>query len=66
MTKLQTHKLKKIAQKAVIQGDHKANIILYYSILIDAARDEFTEDNRPTLAGFLKDCHKEALEKMQF
>ena len=52
-----TRKLKKIAKKAVIQGDHQYNIIEYYAVLIKAAKDEFYEDNNITLKTFLEDCH---------
>ena len=54
--------LKNLVRKVVIQGNHKYRITEYNKILIDAARKEFTEDNKPTLNGFLEDCHKDALK----
>lgn len=61
MNKLFTYLLKMICKRIVIQGfDHKRNIVEYYKILHEAATEQFTEDNRPTLDGFLTDCHEEA------
>ncbi len=37
-------------------------IIKYYSILIDAVRKQFSEDNKPSLDSFLTECHENALE----
>jgi len=51
-----------IARKIVVQSHmHKSNIIKYYEIINDAAHNEFTEDNEPTLNGFLTECHAESL-----
>jgi uridine kinase len=61
LTKLQKWLLRRIARRVVIQGSHKRRIIEFYSILIEAAREEFVEDNKPTLDGFLEECHSEAL-----
>ena len=61
MTRFQKWILLKIVKKVVIQGDHRRRIIEFYSFLIDAARREFTEDNKPTLNNFLEECHREAL-----
>lgn len=45
----------------MVQGfDHRQNIIEYYKVMHKAAKEQFTEDNKPTLDGFLTDCHKEA------
>ena len=55
--------LKKIAAKLVIQGySHRANIVAMYSVIINASRKEFSEDNKPTLDYFLEECHIEALQ----
>ena len=55
--------LKRIAKKAVKQSfDHEKNIKLYYKIISDAAREEFKEDNKLSLDGFLKDAHNESLK----
>lgn len=53
--------LKKIAQEAVCQGDHKRKIVKFYTTLIQEARKEFKEDNTYMLDTFLRDCHEEAL-----
>jgi len=53
--------LRRVAKKEVIQGGHQYRIRKMYEVIIDAARIEFNEDNRPTLDGFLEDCHKDAL-----
>jgi hypothetical protein len=59
MTKFKIFLLKWICKAIVIQGPrHKKNIIEYYRILREAARNEFTEDNDATLDEFLNECHK--------
>lgn len=53
--------LRWICRKLVIQGPaHRANIIAYYRIMREAAEQEFSEDNKPTLDAFLRECHDEA------
>lgn len=62
ITSLQIKILTWIAKKIVIQSHHhKSNIITYYKILKDAARDEFSEDNKVTLNSFLTECNEIAL-----
>ena len=51
MTKLQIWIIKKIVKRIVIQGAHRRRIVEFYSLLTDAARKEFTEDNKQTLDG---------------
>ena len=64
MTCFQKCLLKWIAKKIVIQSHlHKANIINYYHILNEAVREQFNEDNKPTLESFLKECHEESLKE---
>ena len=64
ITKLQVRILRWIVRKLVIQShEHQRNITEYYRILVDAAREEFREDNRATLDHFLKECHDTALEE---
>lgn len=59
--------LEKIAKKAVIQGpDHEDNITNMYGIIALAARIEFNEDNKPTFDSFLRDCHQESLNRVQY
>jgi len=36
---------------------------MYYKILGDAARKEFTEDNKITLDSFLSDCFNTSINK---
>ncbi len=55
--------LRKIIKKTVTQGwSHRLRIIEFYRLLIDGARLEFSEDNKPTLDMFLRDCHEEAIK----
>jgi len=61
LTTLQTWLLQRIFKSVVTQGNHRKRIIAVNSILTQAARAEFTEDNKPTLDGFLEECHKESL-----
>ena len=44
---------------------HRARIVAYYRIMLDAAESEFTEDNKPTLDAFLGECHSEANDQRQ-
>jgi len=62
ITKFQMFVLDWVARKIVIQShEHKRNIVQYYKIVADAARDQFREDNRYTLNDFLDECFKESL-----
>lgn len=52
--------LERIFKHTVKQGfDHKTNIIEIYRLLWDAAHNEFTEDNLPTLDAFMTECFEE-------
>lgn len=63
ITNLQLRILHWIAKNIVRQShNHKKNIIDYYRVIADAARDEFTEDNKLTLDDFLKECHEDSLK----
>lgn len=54
--------LRSIAQRLVVQStEHRGDIKKYYGILADAARREFTEENKPSLDGFLRECFEESL-----
>ena len=54
--------LKRIIRREVFQGaTHRRRIFNLYAMLVDAARDEFTEDNKQTLDNFLKEIHQDAL-----
>lgn len=66
MNRLDQWLLKRICKKLVKQGPkHKSRIAQYYKIMADAARQEFYEDNEPTLKGFLDECYEGALEESQ-
>jgi len=62
MSKCELWFMRRVIKKQVIQGDHKRRIFNLYAMIVDAARDEFTEDNKPTLDGFLKEIHQDALD----
>jgi len=62
MNKLYHWLLLIIARRAVIQGNHKHNITEFYKCLYQAAVEEFTEDNKPTLDAFLCECHRLSLQ----
>ena len=55
--------LKRSIKKAVLQGGQDVKIIDLYSMIIKAARNEYTEDNNETIANFLRDLHEIALNK---
>ncbi len=63
ITRFQIYILTWIANKIVIQSsEHRSNVIIYYSVIVKAARRQFTEDNKPTLDAFLTECHRIALD----
>jgi len=64
MNKLERWVLRSITRRAVIQGhDHARNIEEYFSIIVKEAREQFTEDNKPTIDGFLRDRFERSLEE---
>ncbi len=49
--------------RLVTQGPfHKHRITEFYRMVTRAARDQFTEDNKPTLDDFLIECHEDSLD----
>jgi hypothetical protein len=62
MNKFEEWILNRTIRREVIQGNHKRKIFNLYAMIIDAARDEFTEDTKPTLDSFLKEIHQDALD----
>ena len=61
LTKFQQWVLERIARNLVVQGpEHQQNIVQMYRIIYNAAKDQFTEDNKPTLDEFLQECFDEA------
>ena len=54
--------LRRLCSRLVIQGpQHKRNITEYYKAMAEAARKEFSEDNKITLDSFLAECHQDSL-----
>ncbi len=67
MSKSERKTLKRICKRIVIQSpQNKKNITEFYRIMREAAKDEFTEDNRATLEDFLSECYRgyESLESL--
>ena len=63
MTKFEMWFLKRVIRKQVIQSEHHdRRITNLYTMIVDAARKEFYEDNKPTLDDFLKELHQKALD----
>lgn len=56
MTLFEQWFIKRIFAREVIQGDHQQRICNLYKMLREAAMNEFTEDNQPTLDDFLREC----------
>jgi len=55
--------LKNLCDSLVRQGpNHESNIIGYFTKMVHATRKEFTEDNKPVLDIFLRECFEKALE----
>jgi len=61
ITNFQKRILRWICRKLVVQGpNHQGNITEYYKIMVEAAKDQFREDNDPTLQHFLEECQTNA------
>ena len=61
MNSLERWFLKRLCWKLVKQGySHKKLITEYYRYIREAAEEEFTEDNKPTLDHFMTECHEDA------
>jgi len=57
MKKIQLFLLRYICKKLVVQGyQHEKNIINYYKIMRECAKEEFYEDSKSTLDSFLQEC----------
>lgn len=64
ITEDQIKKLRKICKKIIRQSpEHERNIIKYYSIMLEEARDEFNEDNHITVCNFLEECFINSLKQ---
>lgn len=61
MKRLYKSILRYVCERIVLQGPcHRQLIIEYYKTIREAAEKEFTEDNKPTIDYFLKECFDEA------
>lgn len=60
INEIERYFLKRLCKKIVRQGTHRKRIIEYYRIIMDAARKEFTEDNKSTLEDFMLKCFEVA------
>ena len=64
MTKLEQWLVKRIIRKEVVQGyDHDKRITGLYRMVKDACREEFNEDNDPTLHSALTDWFNDSLKE---
>lgn len=56
--------LSNLCEKLVKQGSfHRENIVEYFGIMINATKNEFTEDNQPTVNAFMVECLEEAISR---
>ena len=63
MTPLERLLMMRVIRKEVRQGyDHPARIAALFGLVIEAARDEFTEDNRATSREYLTEWFNHALD----
>ena len=62
MSDFQRWLVRRIALFVVTQGGHKDRIVEFYKILTVAAREQFTEDTKPSLDSFLEECHTLSLK----
>lgn len=60
MNKFERWFLKRLCRKIVTQGEHRRRITEHYKILMEAAREQFTEENKPGLDSFMLECFEEA------
>ena len=57
---------KKIPKQKVIQDhDHDKYVTALFKSIIDACRDEFTEDNLGTLGAFCDECYEKAMQEVR-
>lgn len=65
MTGKERKRLKKIANRIVIQSEcHTDNIVEYFKVMVEAARAEFREDNDTTLDYFLLEQFQNASKQV--
>jgi hypothetical protein len=63
MNKLESFFFRRIVRQEVRQGGHSDRIKAMYSEILSAARDEFYEDNMPTLIFALRELFEESLRE---
>lgn len=62
MNTVERYFVKQLMEREVTQGyDHTKNIRDLFRMICRAAREEFTEDNKPTLDAFLREQFESAL-----
>ena len=61
MNKFELWFMNRIIKKQVKQGEHFVKIVELYSLVVSAAREEFSEDTPQVLTQFLNCAHEDAL-----
>ena len=64
MNKFEMWMLRRILGKIVMQGGQKKKITRLYGLILEAAKSEYYEDNKPTLRAFMEECHNDAADMM--
>ena len=66
MTSIESWFLNRLLKREVTQGyRHQNNIRNLYRLIYGAAKEEFCEDNNPTLEDFLTEQYEEALKEIR-
>ena len=64
-SKIALYLLRVISKELVVQGPHnKENIVVYYAVMVEAARKEYREETNPGLISFLEECHDDAIKEV--
>jgi len=65
ITAWEAMRLRKIASRLTTQShEHERNIVKYFEIMCESAKEEFREDGPRTLNGFLRECFEKALPRI--
>ena len=64
MNKFELWFMNRIIKKQVKQGEHFVKIVELYSLVVSAAREEFSEDTQLILTQFLNCAHEEAINTL--
>lgn len=63
LTKFQVFLLKYLFKKIIVQGfHHQDKITEIYHLVHEASQNEFNEDSKPVLDGFLTECFEDSLK----